>query len=55
MQAAAVLRSFQVALRPDGSVTAGFDVNREGLADSGQLDADLTDLFVALGEQAPGA
>jgi AAA ATPase domain len=53
MRAAAVLRSFQVTLRPDGSVTAGFDVDpAEGLADSGQLDEDLTDVFVALGEAA---
>jgi hypothetical protein len=53
MRAAAVLRSFQVTLRPDGSVTAGFDIDpAEGLADSGQLDEDLTDVFVALGEAA---
>lgn len=52
-RAAAVLRSFQVTLRPDGSVTAGFDVDpAEGLADSGYLDEDLTDVFVALGEAA---
>ena len=36
-RAAAVLRSFQVTLRSDGSVTAGFDVDpAEGLADSGR-------------------
>jgi AAA ATPase-like protein len=52
-RAAAVLRSFQVTLRSDGSVTAGFDVDpAEGLADSGHLDEDLTDVFVALGEAA---
>jgi hypothetical protein len=52
-RAAAVLRSFQATLRPDGSVTAGFDVDPvEGLADSGHFDEDLTDLFVALGEAA---
>ncbi len=52
-RAAAVLRSFQVTLRSDGSVTAGFDVDpAEGLADSGRLDEDLTDVFVALGEAA---
>jgi hypothetical protein len=52
-RAAAVLRSFQVTLRPDGSVTAGFEVDpAEGLADSGHLDEDLTDVFVALGEAA---
>src|ERR1700761_2877253 len=44
-RAAAVLRSFQVTLRSDGSVTAGFDVDpAEGLADSGYLDEDLTDV-----------
>ena len=40
-------------LRPDGSVTAGFEVEpAAGLADSGHLDEDLTDVFVALGEAA---
>jgi hypothetical protein len=52
-RAARVLRSFQLTLRSDGSVTAGFDVDpAEGLADSGILDEDLTDVFVALGEAA---
>jgi hypothetical protein len=52
-RAAAVLGSFQVTLGPDGSVTAGFDVEpAAGLADSGHLDEDLTDVFVALGEAA---
>jgi hypothetical protein len=52
-RAASVLRSFQLTARPDGSVTAGFDVDpAEGLADSGHLDDDLTDVFVALGEAA---
>jgi hypothetical protein len=52
-RAAAVLRSFQVTLRSDGSITAGFDVDpAEGFADSGRLDEDLTDVFVALGEAA---
>jgi AAA ATPase-like protein len=51
--AAAVLRSFQLTAGSDGTVTAGFDVApAEGLADSGRLDEDLTDLFVALGEAA---
>lgn len=53
IRAAAVLRSFQLTLRPDGSVTAGFDIDpAEGLADSGRLDEDLTDVFLALGEAA---
>lgn len=52
-RAAAVLRSFQLTVRSDGSVTAGFDVDPvEGIADSGRLDEDLTDVFVALGEAA---
>jgi hypothetical protein len=52
-RAASVLRSFQVTARPDGSVTAGFDVEpAAGFADSGRLDEDLTDVFVALGEAA---
>jgi hypothetical protein len=52
-RAAGVLRAFQITLRSDGSLTAGFDVEpSEGLADSGRLDEDLTDVFVALGEAA---
>jgi hypothetical protein len=52
-RAAAVLRSFQLTAGSDGIVTAGFDVAAaEGLADSGRLDEDLTDLFVAIGEAA---
>jgi hypothetical protein len=52
-RAASVLKSFQVTVAPDGSLTAGLDVDAaEGLADSGQLDEDLTDLLVALGEAA---
>jgi AAA ATPase domain len=52
-RAASVLRSFQITVTPDGSLTAGFDVDpAEGLADSGHLDEDLTDVFVALGEAA---
>lgn len=52
-RAARVLKSFQVTVSPDGSVSAGLDVDAlEGLADSGSLSDDLTDLFVALGEAA---
>ncbi len=52
-RAAAVLRSFQVTVSPDGSVTAGIGVDAlEGVADSGELAEDLTDLLVALGEAA---
>jgi hypothetical protein len=52
-RAAAALKSFSVTLSPDGGISAGLDVEAiEGLADSGMLDSDLTDLFVALGEAA---
>lgn len=52
-RAAAVLRSFQVTVSPDGSLSAGLGVDpAEGLADSGELGDDLTDLLLALGEAA---
>jgi hypothetical protein len=52
-RAAGVLKSFSVTLSSDGSVTAGIDVEAvEGMADSGHLSDDLTDLLVALGEAA---
>jgi hypothetical protein len=52
-RAARVLKSFQVTVSADGAVTAGLDVEAlEGLADSGSLSDDLTDLFIALGEAA---
>jgi hypothetical protein len=52
-RAARVLKSFQLTVSPDGSITAGFDVDAmEGLADSGHLADDLTDLFIALGDAA---
>jgi hypothetical protein len=51
--AAATLKSFSLTLRPDGTLTAGLDVDAaEGFADSGELSLDLTDLVVALGEAA---
>jgi hypothetical protein len=52
-RAASVLKSFQLSVTPDGTLTAGLDVEAAaGLADSGALDDDLTDLLVALGEAA---
>jgi len=52
-QAAGALKSFSLTVAPDGSVTAGIDVEPlEGTADSGNLSDDLTDLLVALGEAA---
>jgi hypothetical protein len=51
--AAAALKSFSVTVASDGSITAGIDVDGlEGIADSGNLSDDLTDLLVALGEAA---
>jgi AAA ATPase domain len=52
-RAAGVLRSFSLTLNPDGSVTAGLNIDAvQGEADSGNLSEDVTDLFVALGEAA---
>jgi hypothetical protein len=52
-KAAGVLKSFSLSLRPDGTLVAGLDVDAlAGLADSGNLGEDLSDLFVALGEAA---
>ncbi|HZO98089.1 MAG TPA: ATP-binding protein [Gaiellaceae bacterium] len=52
-RAAGVLKSFSLTIASDGSVTAGVDVEAvEGLADTGTLSDDLTDLLVALGEGA---
>lgn len=47
-----VLRSFQVRWRPDsGDITVGIDPV-PGNADSGDLEEDLADLFIAVGEAA---
>jgi hypothetical protein len=52
-RAAAVLKSFQMTVSPQGDVTFGLDVEAaEGLGDSGSLAEDLTDVLVALGEAA---
>ena len=52
-RAASVLKSFSLTVSSDGSVTAGIDADPvEGLADTGDLSEDLTDLLVALGEAA---
>ncbi len=48
-----VLKSFSLRLNPDGAVDFGMDIDSEkGIADSGDLEADLTQLFIALGEAA---
>jgi hypothetical protein len=52
-RAAGVLKSFSITVASDGSVSAGIDIDAvEGMADSGNLSDDLTDLLVALGEAA---
>ena len=53
-RAAAVLRSFQITVTAQGELTAGLSGvdPAEGLADSGNLADDLTDVFVALGQAA---
>jgi hypothetical protein len=52
-RAAAVLKAFQLTVSPQGELTFGLDVDAaEGLADSGSLGEDLTDVLVALGEAA---
>lgn len=52
-QAASVLKSFQMTVSPQGDLTFGLDVAAaEGLADSGSLGDDLTDVLVAIGEAA---
>lgn len=50
---AGILKSFSITVSPDGSLTAGLDVDRvEGMADTGNLSDDITDVFVAIGEAA---
>ncbi|WP_407688402.1 AAA family ATPase [Mycobacterium sp. HUMS_1102779] len=50
---AAVIKSFTFAIDPDGRITAGLDTDAaEGVADSGDLATDLTELLVAVGEAA---
>ena len=52
-QAAGVLKSFTLRIDPEGRLTVGLDVDpTAGFADSGDLNADLTDLLVSLGEAA---
>ncbi|MCY4102459.1 MAG: ATP-binding protein [bacterium] len=52
-RAAGTLRSFTLRIDPEGLLTVGLDVDPSaGFADSGDLNADLTDLLVSLGEGA---
>ena len=48
-----VFKSFALKVNPDGAVEIGLDIDPEqGTADSGDLESDLTQLFVVLGEAA---
>lgn len=53
-RAAQILRSFQMTVNPDGELSASLgDIDPlEGIADSGSLGEDLTDVLVSLGEAA---
>ena len=52
-RAAGILKSFTLTVSTDGALSAALDIEPvEGVADSGDLANDLTDLFVALGEAA---
>lgn len=52
-RAAGMLKSFTLGVDPDGRLTVGLEGGPvAGYADSGALDADLTDLLVGLGEAA---
>jgi hypothetical protein len=48
-----VFKSFSLRTEPDGSFSVGIDVEPErGRADTGDLETDLTELFVDVGEAA---
>jgi hypothetical protein len=52
-RAGSILKSFSLSVDAAGTVSAGLNVEAmEGLGDRGDLQHDLTDLFVALGEAA---
>ena len=51
--AAAVIKSFSLAVQPDGSLSAGLDVDPDlGRGNSGSLGDDLADVSQAIGEAA---
>lgn len=55
-RAAGVIKSFSLRVDASGTVSAGLDVDAlEGVGDRGDLQHDLTDLFVAVGEAAQSA
>jgi hypothetical protein len=48
-----VLKSFSLTVQPDGTLGAGLDVDAmEGMADTGNLNDDLADVFEAIGRAA---
>lgn len=48
-----VLKSFVLKMSPEGTIELGLDIDPEkGTADSGDLEVDLAQLFIALGEAA---
>lgn len=48
-----VLKSFGMKIKPNGEIEIGLDIDPEkGVADSGDLEADLAQLFIVLGEAA---
>jgi hypothetical protein len=48
-----VLKSFALKVQPDGAFELGLDIEAErGVADSGDLESDFTQLFVSVGEAA---
>lgn len=52
-RATRILKSFMLKLNPNGAVEFGLDIDPErGTADSGDLETDLSQLFIALGEAA---
>ncbi len=52
-RAGAVLKSFSLSVDPSGALTGGIDIEAaQGFADQQDLEADFTDLLVAVGEAA---
>ncbi|MEK7141579.1 MAG: ATP-binding protein, partial [Patescibacteria group bacterium] len=52
-RATRILKSFMLKVNPNGAVEFGLDIDPEkGTADSGDLETDLSQLFIALGEAA---
>lgn len=52
-RATRILKSFMLKVNPNGAIEFGLDIDPEkGTADSGDLETDLSQLFIALGEAA---